>query len=104
MINLISNARDAFENKTIEKKTILLKAYLKDNHCFIEVSDNAGGIAVDILNRIFEPYFTTKEQGKGTGIGLYMSKKIVKENLNGDLQVHNLVNGAKFTVTLRGMT
>lgn len=100
LINLISNARDAFEDKSIEKQRILFKAYSKDDNCYIKVIDNAGGIKSDIIDRIFEPYFTTKEQGKGTGLGLYMSKKIIKENLGGDIHVKSLNNWAEFTIIL----
>ncbi|WP_457749948.1 FIST N-terminal domain-containing protein [Sulfurimonas sp.] len=100
LINLISNARDAFEDCDNDDKKILLKSYSKNNYCIIKVIDNAGGIDSIILDRIFEPYFTTKEQGKGTGLGLYMSKKMIKENLNGDINVKSLDNGAEFTITL----
>jgi len=100
LINLISNARDAFDDKTIEEKRILIQAYFKNGNYIIKVIDNAGGIEMDVLDRIFEPYFTTKEQGKGTGLGLYMSEKIVKENLNGNINVVNLDDGAEFTIML----
>ena len=100
LINLISNARDAFEDQEIENKTIVLKAYSQGDSCFIKIIDNAGGIQADVIERIFEPYFTTKAQGKGTGLGLYMSRKIVKENLNGHLDVENLDNGAEFILTI----
>ena len=101
LINLIANARDAFDENKIEDKKILLKSYMKDQKCIIEVIDNAGGVPVDVIDRVFEPYFTTKEQGKGTGLGLYMSKKIVRENLDGDINVQNLQDGAKFSVELK---
>jgi len=101
LINLIANARDAFDGKEIQKKKILVKSYRKDNRCIIEVIDNAGGIQAEVIERVFEPYFTTKEQGKGTGLGLYMSKKIVRENLNGDLCVKNLHDGALFRIELQ---
>ncbi len=100
LINLISNARDAFEEHTSENNSILIKAYVKDTHYIIEVTDNAGGIKPDIINRIFEPYFTTKEQGKGTGLGLYMSKKMIEENLRGQMQVKSLEDWTKFTIIL----
>ena len=87
LINLFSNARDAFEEGNLEAKQIEVKAYMKDERCIIKVSDNAGGIKSDVIERIFEPYFTTKEQGKGTGLGLFMSKKMVKEILGGTICV-----------------
>ena len=66
----------------------------------IAVEDNGGGVAPDCLDRIFEPYFTTKEEGKGTGIGLYMSKMIVENNMHGRLQVVNTREGARFTLAI----
>ena len=101
LINLIVNARDAFDSKEIEEKKIFIKAYLKDKRYIIEVIDNAGGIPGEVLERVFEPYFTTKEQGKGTGLGLYMSKKIARENLDGDIDVQNLQDGALFHIELK---
>ena len=69
-----------------------------DNKATISVIDNAGGIPNDILEKVFNPYFTTKEEGKGTGIGLYMSKNIIETNMNGKLLVENIENGAKFVI------
>lgn len=66
----------------------------------IEISDNAGGIPDAIINKIFEPYFTTKEEGKGTGIGLFMSKRIIEENMKGRLSAANTQHGAVFTIVL----
>ena len=101
LINLFSNARDAFEGKNITKKEIRVHVSQRDNDCIIEVGDNAGGIEENVIQRLFEPYFTTKEQGKGTGLGLYMSKKILDTNLNGSINVINSGNGALFTIILK---
>lgn len=97
IINLINNAKDAFDEKNIKQKNINIELNNKNNS--IMFFDNAGGIPDDIINRIFEPYFTTKEQGKGTGIGLYLSKTII-ENMGGSLSVENKNDGACFTITL----
>ncbi|SFV67882.1 PUTATIVE TWO-COMPONENT SENSOR [hydrothermal vent metagenome] len=102
LINLFSNARDALDTKEIENKEIRLCAFAKGKDCVIEVRDNAGGIAKDVISRVFDPYFTTKEQGKGTGLGLYMSKKILTETIGGHIDVCNTQDGAKFTITLKG--
>ncbi|MEA1956601.1 MAG: nitrate- and nitrite sensing domain-containing protein [Campylobacterota bacterium] len=94
ILNLINNAKDALTTFSIINPTIDIK--LEDNK--ITIKDNAGGIHKDILDRIFEPYFTTKEQGKGTGVGLYMSKTIIENNMNGKLKVYNQDNGAVFEI------
>ena len=102
LINLFSNARDAFDEKSIANKEIRLRAFREEDDCIIEVSDNAGGIPDGVIDKIFNPYFTTKEQGKGTGLGLYMSKKILVETIGGHIDVCNTEDGAKFTIRLKG--
>ena len=101
LINLFSNARDALDEKDIADKEIKVEARKEGKNCIIQVSDNAGGIEQQVLDRIFEPYFTTKEEGKGTGLGLYMSKKILETNLNGTIEVKNSKEGAAFIITLQ---
>ena len=77
------NTRDAFEDKNeIKDKTIKIFTTTDKDSISLHVEDNAGGIPEKIIKKIFNPYFTTKEQGKGTGIGLYMSKRMV-ENIDG---------------------
>jgi signal transduction histidine kinase len=100
-LNLISNSRDAYECKPIQNKEITIKVIQKDDG-YIEIAytDNAGGIDEKIIDKVFDPYFTTKEQGKGTGIGLHMTKRIIAEVLKGEVLVQNTQNGAKFTITL----
>ncbi|WP_297484162.1 FIST N-terminal domain-containing protein [Sulfurimonas sp.] len=100
LINIIGNARDAYENVDIETKEISIRAYVKDKQFIIKISDNAGGIDEAIIDRIFEPYFTTKETNKGTGLGLYMSKKILQDHLSGDIFADNEDNGAVFTIIM----
>ena len=100
IMNIIANARDAFENTQNEEKLIHLQTFVKNNLFVIKIADNAGGIEDALIDRIFEPYFTTKETNKGTGLGLYMSKKILQEHLNGDIFVQNTKDGAEFSIIL----
>lgn len=99
-LNLVTNARDAFEEKAIRQGLITIRAYLQTTRLIIQVSDNAGGIAPEALDRLFDPYFTTKPQGKGTGIGLYMCRTIIERNYQGDITVKNQPEGATFTLRL----
>jgi two-component system, NtrC family, sensor kinase len=100
LLNIINNAKDALEERPIINKLIRIKGYCSGNDIIIEISDNAGGIPDDIMDKVFDPYFTTKEEGKGTGIGLYMSKVIIENNMQGKLSVQNSGEGALFTITL----
>ncbi len=97
IINLISNSKDALvTNKIIEPKIII---NLKKD--IIEFKDNGGGIDEKILKRVFEPYFTTKEQGDGTGMGLYMSKMIIEDNMNGTIKMQNTKDGVVISIHLK---
>ncbi len=96
ILNIINNAKDALIEKKINNPNIKITLKKKT----IIIKDNAGGIPNDIIDRVFEPYFTTKEQGKGTGMGLYMSKMIIEDNMGGSLSVENDNNGAVFRIKL----
>ncbi len=98
-LNLFSNSIDAYNETNIQKRSIYVTTYNEKNKTYIEVEDNAGGIPDNIINDIFKPNITTKKEGKGTGIGLYMTKQIVKKN-NGSINVHNSKKGAFFTIIL----
>jgi two-component system, NtrC family, sensor kinase len=100
ILNLLSNAKDALLSARQGAPRILIDANRLGNRIRIEVSDNAGGIPTGILDKIFEPYFSTKEDGKGTGIGLYMSKMIVESYWHGQLSVVNREEGACFIIEL----
>ena len=97
ILNIITNAKDAIITDNVEYGKINIT--LKDHS--IKIKDNGGGIKKEIIDRIFEPYFTTKEQGQGTGIGLYMSKLIIDENMSGLLNVKNIDGGAEFVITFK---
>ncbi|RLA74703.1 MAG: hypothetical protein DRG78_21125 [Epsilonproteobacteria bacterium] len=94
ILNLISNSKDALMENRVKNPYIDIE--VQGNMVVLE--DNAGGIPQDILDRVFEPYFTTKEQGKGTGMGLYMSKMIIEDNMGGRLSVKNINAGVKFII------
>lgn len=100
LINIINNAKDILIEKQIKEPWIKVSVKKKLDSVKISIEDNAGGVPDEILPKIFEPYFTTKHQSKGTGLGLYMSYKIIVQSLNGELHVKNTENGAKFTITL----
>ncbi|MDD5051172.1 MAG: CHASE2 and HATPase_c domain-containing protein [Sulfuricurvum sp.] len=100
MINLLHNARDAFIEKKINKPTIKISIFGDDTWVTVIIDDNGGGIAPDVINRIFEPYFTTKEEGKGSGIGLYMTYSIIRTKMGGNIEVINIEGGTSFTLTL----
>jgi len=102
-INLINNSIDAFNDKNINHRNIDVRCYKENNNIYIEVEDNAGGIENEVIKDIFKPNVTTKPEGKGTGIGLYMSEKLVKKN-HGTINVYNTDKGAFFTITLRQTT
>jgi PAS domain S-box-containing protein len=100
LINIIKNARDAMVINNTQNRKIDVKYYTKDKTCFIEIEDNAGGIPEKIKNKIFDPYFSTKTNKNGTGLGLYMCKTIIEQHSNGKIYVENTPNGAKFTIEL----
>jgi len=100
LLNLISNAKDILNQRKIENPRIYIELDVVDKNVVIKVQDNAGGVTDDHLDLIFEPYFTTKSGSKGTGLGLYMSKMIIEQNMNGEIMVENTEKGALFTVIL----
>lgn len=100
LINILKNAKEAFEKSPTDNKTIAIELHEDDDNIYIIISDNAGGIPEDIRNKIFDPYFSTKKEKNGTGLGLYMSKTIIDKHLYGKISVENLHGGAQFTLTL----
>jgi len=99
LLNIIINSRDAFEDiDKIYDKKIKIYTDINEDYINLHIEDNAGGIAENIIDKIFNPYFTTKETDKGTGIGLYMSKEMIENVPNSSLSVKNTKNGARFTI------
>lgn len=100
ILNIVNNAKDAIIESGRQDGTVRIKARQNGKAVAISIMDNGGGIPMEIYDRIFEPYFTTKEQGKGTGIGLYMSKTIIEEHMKGEIKASNTSDGAIFTILL----
>ncbi len=100
ILNLLSNAKDSVLSAGQAPARILIHANMVAQFIRIDVEDNGSGIDLAILHKIYEPYFTTKEEGKGTGIGLYMSKMIIENNMNGRLEACALPQGARFSILL----
>jgi len=100
ILNILSNAKDVLVERKIEKPYIELTLQRGSKYALIKIEDNAGGIKEKIIDRIFEPYFTTKHAKQGTGIGLYMSQIIIEENMHGYINVSNTQQGALFTIKL----
>ncbi len=98
ILNILSNAKDILIERDIKNPYINIEIKSGDNYGIIKIRDNGGGIDKDILEKLFEPYFTTKHKTQGTGIGLYMSKNIIERNMNGYISVKNTNDGALFTV------
>ena len=102
ILNLISNARDILVENNIKKPQIILTLKGRGSLSIVEIEDNAGGIQEENLDLIFDPYFTTKDSSKGTGLGLYISKLIIERNMGGELSVRNENNGAIFKIVVLG--
>ncbi|MFV0562293.1 cache domain-containing protein [Malaciobacter mytili] len=98
IVNIISNAKDILVDRKVTNPKI--KIYIKEEkHNTLYIEDNAGGVDKNILDKIFDPYFTTKGN-YGTGIGLYMTKLIIEEKMNGEIKVENSIKGAIFSITV----
>jgi len=99
-INILNNAREVLIEKNKTNRNITIEYYKSKDNIIFEINDNAGGIPSIIMNKIFEPYFSTKQNKNGTGLGLYMSKTIVEKNGHGILGVQNTDIGASFKIVL----
>ncbi|WP_201334627.1 MULTISPECIES: PAS domain-containing sensor histidine kinase [unclassified Nitratiruptor] len=101
ILNILSNAIEAFDDRLRKEKKIEIRCRKINDIIEIVIQDNAGGIEAKYLDKIFEPYFTTKKSKKGTGLGLYMSKMIIEESMEGELFVQNQDGGARFVIHLK---
>jgi signal transduction histidine kinase len=98
LLNIFQNARDALAERRIATPMVHIRVFREGERAVVTIADNAGGIAEEIIGKVFDPYFTTKEEGKGSGIGLYMSRMIIERNMNGRLSVGNTGEGAEFRI------
>ncbi|RBQ26407.1 MULTISPECIES: sensor histidine kinase [Arcobacteraceae] len=101
IISILSNAIDIFEQRDIREKELYINIYEDERNIFIDIQDNAGGIENENLDKLFDPYFTTKHKIGGTGMGLYISKIIMMNSFNGDIKVDNSSLGAKFILNIQ---
>ena len=100
IINIFNNAKDIFLEKNIENPKLKVQLNRDDANVYMKICDNAGGVPQEIIEKIFDPYFTTKHESVGTGIGLFMSQKMIREHFKGTLSVENENDGAVFTIAL----
>ncbi|MEZ4600517.1 MAG: PAS domain S-box protein [Syntrophotaleaceae bacterium] len=98
LLNVLINARDAFRERKVKNPKIRVCLGTENDRTVIIIADNAGGIAEDILEKVFDPYFTTKGPEHGTGIGLFMSKTIIEKNMGGRIYARNAAEGAEFRI------
>lgn len=98
LLNILSNAKDILIERGIKEPGVIIRLCNENGRSVITIEDNAGGIKEDIIDKIFDPYYTTKKQGEGTGLGLYMSKMIIEKNMGGKLTARNTAAGAEFRI------
>lgn len=98
LLNILINAREVFLARRVANPSIVIRVFSEEGRAMVTVTDNAGGIAPDIIDKVFDPYFTTKGPEQGTGIGLFMSKAIIEKKMSGVLSVRNTESGAQFRI------
>ena len=96
ILNILKNAQDNFKEKHTKDAYIKITTANRS----VSISDNGGGVPEDIIEKIFDPYFSTRDEKNGTGLGLYMSKIIVEEHHSGKLRVYNTEDGACFVIEI----
>jgi len=98
LLNILSNARDALIERRVAEPQVAVRLFAEGGRTVVTIADNAGGIPENIMHRIFDPYFTTKDPDRGTGVGLFISKTIIEKNMGGRLTACNCGDGAKFRI------
>ncbi|MDP3300614.1 MAG: HAMP domain-containing sensor histidine kinase [Sulfuricurvum sp.] len=101
LLNIVNNAREAIEHNKSKIREITITCVSDKYHCTISIQDSGGGVPHHIVDKIFDPYFTTKFESQGTGIGLYMAKMIIEKHCFGKLSIYNTKEGACFEIWLR---
>jgi PAS domain S-box-containing protein len=99
-LNIMINARDALVSRRVPDPAIVIEVRSEGGRTLVTITDNAGGIPEEILDRIFEPYFSTKPPDQGTGVGLFMSRTIIEKNMGGTLSARNVPGGAQFRIEI----
>lgn len=98
---ILNNAKDVFISRNIFKPKVQINLDIVSGYYHLSICDNAGGIKAEILEKVFDPYFTTKHESQGTGLGLYLSKRIIEESMHGRILAINQSNGACFKIILK---
>ncbi len=101
LVNILNNAKDALVENEIADKILVVSLEEQEDRAILTISDNAGGIPDDIIDKIFDPYFSTKAEKNGTGLGLYRTKLIIEDHLDGKINVENRDGGVKFNIVLK---
>jgi len=98
---ILNNAIDNFELKDIKNREIIISIDRDKNYIWLDILDNGDGIDEENIDKVFDPYYTTKFKEEGTGIGLYMAKLLIEQSMDGELSVVNFDKGARFRITMR---
>lgn len=101
IVTILSNIRDLILEKSLKDKLVSIRSFKEDDLIQLSITDNCGGIDENNLSKIFDPYFTTKHQSMGTGLGLYIARMIIEENMNGKISAYNANDGAKFIIEIK---
>lgn len=101
ILNLLKNSQEVLEERKIKYPQIEITSYKENENFCIEIKDNGGGISDEIIDKIFDPYFTTKDEYNGTGLGLYMSKTIIQEHCKAEIEARNSDKGALFLIRMK---
>jgi C4-dicarboxylate-specific signal transduction histidine kinase len=100
VLSILNNAKEVLLERSTQQPVVEVNCFSEDRLNIITISDNGGGIDEKIMGKIFDPYFTTKFEAQGTGVGLYMSKMIIEKNMRGRLSARNTQEGAEFRIEL----